>query len=33
MKDLDTFTKNAENVGDFDKITVVTGFEKLPKVR
>ena len=33
MKDFDTFTKIAQNVGDLGKIIVATGFEKLPKVQ
>ena len=33
MKDFDTFTKIAKNVGDLGKIIVATGFEKLPKVQ
>ena len=33
MKDFDTFTKRAQNVGDLGKIIVATGFEKLPKVQ
>ena len=33
MKDFDTFTRIAKNVGDLDKIIVATGFEKLPKVQ
>ena len=32
MKDFDTFTKIAKNVGDLGKIIAATGFEKLPKV-
>ena len=33
MKDFDTFTKIAQNVGDLGKIIVATGFEKLSKVQ
>ena len=33
MKDFDTFTKIAKNVGDLGKIIVAAGFEKLPKVQ
>ena len=33
MKDFDTFTKIAQNVGDLGKIIVAKGFEKLPKVQ
>ena len=33
MKDFDTFTKIAKNVGDLGKIIIATGFEKLPKVQ
>ena len=33
MKDFDTFTKMAKNVGYLGKITVATGFEKFPKVQ
>ena len=32
MKDFDTCTKIAWNVDDLGKLTVTTGFEKLPKV-
>ena len=32
MKDFDTSTKIAYNVGDLSKIIVATGFENLPKV-
>ena len=31
MKDFDTFTKRAQNVGDLGKKIDATGFEKLPK--
>ena len=30
MTDLDTFTKFALNVGNFGKIIIAAGFEKLP---
>ena len=33
MKDFDTFTKIAENMGNLVKIIAATGFEKLPKVQ
>ena len=33
MKDFDTFTKIAENLGNLDKIIDATDFEKLPKVQ
>ena len=33
IKDLDTSTKIAYNVGDMGKIIVATGFENLPKVQ
>ena len=33
IKDFNTFKKFPKNVGDFGKIIVVTGFEKLPKVQ
>ena len=33
MKDFDTSTKIAQNVGNLGKIIVATGFEKLPKVQ
>ena len=33
MKDFDTFAKIAWNVGDWSKIIVAIGFEKLPKVQ
>ena len=33
MKDIDTFTKIAKNVGDLGKIIIATGLEKLPKVQ
>ena len=32
IKDFDTFTKIAKNVGDLGKLIVAKGFEKLPKV-
>ena len=31
MKDFDTFTKIAKNVGNLVKMILATGFEKLPK--
>ena len=33
MKDFDTFTKIAKNVGNLGKIIFATNFEKLPKVQ
>ena len=33
MKDFDTFTKIANNVGNLEKIFDATGFKKLPKVQ
>ena len=33
MKDFDTFTKIAKNVGYFGKIILATGFKKLQKVQ
>ena len=33
MKDFDTFTKIAKNVGNLGKIILATGFKKLPKVQ
>ena len=33
MKDFDTLTKIAKNVGDFGKIIHATGCEKLPNVQ
>ena len=33
MKDFDTFTKIAKNVGNLGKIFAATGFEKFPKVQ
>ena len=32
MKDFDTITKIAKFLGDLGKISLATGFEKLPKV-
>ena len=32
MKDFDTFTKIAKNVGDLAILIDATGFEKLPKM-
>ena len=33
MIDFDTFTKNAQEVGDFGKLIVAKSFKKLPKVQ
>ena len=33
MKDFDTITKIAKNVGDLGKIILATGFEKFPIVQ
>ena len=33
MKDFDTFTKIAKNMGNLGKIIAATGFENLPKVQ
>ena len=33
MIDFDTFTKNAQDMGDLGKLIVAKGFEKLPKVQ
>ena len=33
MKDFNTYLKIAYNMGNLGKITVATGFEKLPKVQ